>query len=166
MSPPFFLVANQGAFNAPGMDGEPEALLDLSGPLLRRDRRLLGAPGLEKAQNLGGEFMSGFGSRLARHQTLQALEGEEVFGLVNRGSRQPEISGGAAQGPAFGAEGAQGLIFDLKEVAGIKEAAGDKEGVADFVGVGMQGMAGLEGLVLGVVGWSRWHKGWGWAYVN
>jgi hypothetical protein len=30
--------------------------------------------------------------------------------------------------------------------------------MADFVGVGMKGVAGLEGLELRVVGGGRWHK--------
>jgi hypothetical protein len=66
------------------VDGDPEALFELPGQVLRRNGGLLGAGGLEVRQNLRGEFVGGFAARLARDQTVQALEGKEAFGFVNR----------------------------------------------------------------------------------
>jgi hypothetical protein len=144
------------------VDGDPEALLDLPRQLLRRDGGLLGTGGLEVRQNLRGEFVGGFAARLARHQTVQALEGKEAFGFVKGGSRQSEIPRDLAQGAALGFEGSDRLVFNLQQVARIEEPAGEEKGMADFVGAGMKGATGVEGMELRVVRWRCWHK----QYVN
>ncbi len=123
-----------------------EALFDPPGQLLGGHGRFLGACGMEKIQDLRSELVGGFGTGLARHQPVQALECQKIFGFIDRRSRQGEIPGDLAQGVVVSLKGAERFIFDLQEVAGVKKPAADKEGMPDFVGVGMQGVGALEGL--------------------
>lgn len=141
----------QGAFDAAGMDAQPELRLDnLSQPARARGALLLEV-GLDEGHYPSVEFVPAFGTPLARQQPCQTLAGIGGLRLIVGGARDTEQGRGMGLGGALYPYQAQHLVFDLHQVAGVEERIGQEGGVLYPLGMRVEGTERFEADRFGIV---------------
>ena len=144
-------------FHAVALTHAPSQLLGLE---FRLGRHLL----LEIAEDFLGQFMSRLGPALARQQPFQALLRKLGLRLIDRGTRQTEVSGGLGQRTVVYLHRPQRFVFELEQVLRIEKGGWLKQWVAHLGGAGIKGAGGLQGLgqaelgsdagLVGAVAWA------------
>jgi len=76
--------------------------------------------------------------------------------LIDRGPRKAKLLGGSGQRTPFDLDGAQQLIFNLKQIVGVEKRRTRQTGMTHLFGGGIEGAALPEGLkfLAGILGYE------------
>jgi hypothetical protein len=132
------------------MQVDAEAPFHFGGQFVPWDRRTLVASFGQELHYLQRALAGLFWATLARQQAVNPLIHKGPLQKIEQLTADAEGSGHLGDGVSIDPMSPQHLVADLDQVARIEECRTGKERIAHMRGMGMQGVAGLEELELGV----------------
>ena len=130
------------------IDRDPELLLDRSGDLTVGDLVVRGAELLGKTEDLAPDLAGPLRTGAEVEEGGEPSLLEPSPDLIDGGTGDTEVAGGAGDAEPFGEDPPSHLVADLEEVASVEELVREEEMVLDPLRVRVEGAARPEPLHL------------------